>query len=217
MTCKHCCGADQFFDLKVAQKKMKNFKRKGAGSITKKLLKLLLLQDLEGKTLLDIGGGIGAIQWTFLENGGKKTTDVDASSEYLKVAEAHAIENNFNEKAHFLKGDFIDKSDEIHKHDFVTLDKVVCCYPDYKSLLGLALDKCNESIALTFPLGGPLAKFVAVVENIYFRFKKIPFGTYIHSPADIEKFIKSNGFSEVHKKIIFPWHVQVYTKVGNSE
>lgn len=212
MTCKHCCGAEQFFDLKVAQKKMKNFKRKGAGSITKKLLKLLLLQDLKGKTLLDIGGGIGAIQWTFLENGGEETTDVDASTEYLKVAEAYAVEINFNEKAHFMQGDFIDKADEIHKHDFVTLDKVVCCYPDYKSLLGLALDKCNESVALTFPLGGPISKFIARIENIYFYFKKNQFRTYVHSPADMEKFIVAKGFTAVHKKILFPWHVQVYKR-----
>ena len=212
MTCKHCCGAEQFFDLKVAQKKIKNFKRKGAGSITKKLLKLLLLQDLKGKTLLDIGGGIGAIQWTFLENGGEKTTDVDASTEYLKVAEAHAIEINFNEKAHFIQGDFIDKTDEIHKHNFVFLDKVVCCYPDYKSLLGLALDKCSETVALTFPLGGPISKFIAVVENLYFYFKKNQFRTYVHSPADIEKFIVSKGFVAVHKKFLFPWHVQVYKR-----
>jgi len=213
MTCKHCCGADQFFDLKGAQKKMKKFKLKGAGKITKRLLKTLLLQGVNGKTLLDIGGGIGAIQWIFLENGGEKTTDVDASTEYLKVAEAHAIENKMEENTQFIHGDFIDRSDEIQKHDFVTLDKVVCCYPDYKSLLGLALDKCNETIALSFPVGGPISKFVAIFENIYFYFKKNPFGTYIHSPKEIESFILDHGFQKVKKSISFPWHVQIYRRL----
>lgn len=215
MTCKHCCGADQFFDLKIAEKKMKSFERKGAGKATKKLLSLLLQLDLKGKTLLDIGGGIGAIQWFFLENGAKKTMDVDASNAYIKVAKAHAKKNDLVDKTQFLTGDFIDKATEIHAHDFVTLDKVVCCYPDYKSLIGQALEKCTDTIALTFPLGGPLSKIIALVENIYFSFKKNPFNTYIHSPRDIEEFIISKGFAPVQKRISFPWHVQIYSKVIN--
>jgi magnesium-protoporphyrin O-methyltransferase len=213
MTCKHCCGADQFFDLKGAQKEMKRFKRKGAGKATKQLLKFLFLQDVKGKTLLDVGGGIGAIQWSFLKNGGTKTMDVDASNGYIKVAETHAIENNLMGKTQFLIGNFADKSEEIHNYDFVTLDKVICCYPDYKSLLGMALEKCNETIALTFPLGGPISKIIAIFGNMYFYFKKNPFHSYVHSPRDIEKFIHSRGFKTIHKRISFPWHIQVYDKV----
>ena len=217
MTCNHCCGADRFFDLKGAQKRMKNYKRKGAGKSTKKLLKLLSTQNITDKTLLDIGGGVGAIQWNFLEKGGKNTMDVDASNGYIDVAKSYAAENDFVEKAQFLNGDFVDMSEEISAYDFVTLDKVVCCYPDYHSLLGLAIQKCNNTIALTFPLAGPISKITAVFENIYFTFKKNPFRTYIHSPDDIEKFILSKGFKIVSKKVSFPWHVRVYQNVKATE
>lgn len=213
MTCKHCCGADRFFDLKGAQKEMKKFKRKGAGKSTKRLIKLLFPQNVKEKTLLDIGGGIGVIQWSFLEKGGKNTMDVDASNGYLEVAKSYAEENDYMDKVRFLYGDLVEKAVEINTYDFVTLDKVVCCYPDYESLLGLALKKCDKTIALTFPLGGPISKIIAQMEQVYFYFKKIPFGTYIHSPDEIEKFIHSKGFKTVHKKISFPWHVQVYDKV----
>ena len=216
MNCKHCCGADQFFDMKGAQKQLKIFKKKGAGKSTKRLLKILHLQDIQGKTLLDIGGGIGAIQWSFLENGGKNTLGVDASRGYIKVAETYAVENDFIEKSQFLFGDFVDKSEEIPSHDFVTLDKVVCCYPDYQSLIGKSIGKCNKIIALTYPLGGPISKITAMFENIYFYFKKNPFHIYIHSPREIERFIISKGFAPVQKKISFPWHVQVYSKVKTT-
>ena len=216
MTCTHCCGADQFFDLKSAQKKLEKFKRNRVGKATKRLLKLVHLQNVKDKTLLDIGGGIGAIQWSFLEKGGKNTLDVDASNGYLEVAKSYAENNDYMDKVRFLYGDLVDKAGEIKAHDFVTLDKVVCCYPDYKSLLGMALDKCNETIALTYPLGGPISKITAIFENIYFYFKKNPFHTYIHSPREIERFIISKGFKVVHKKISFPWHVQVYEKVQGA-
>ena len=212
MECNHCCGADQFFDPKVAQKKMRHYKRKGAGKSTKRLLEQLSIYNFENKTLLDIGGGVGAIQWHFLERGGKSTLDVDASNGYIDVAKSYAAANNFEEKAQFLNGDFVDMSEEISRCDYVTLDKVVCCYPDYQSLLGMALQKCDDTIALTFPLAGPISKLTAIVENIYFKFKKNPFRTFIHSPADIEMFILSKGFSIVSKKISFPWHVRVYKK-----
>ena len=87
MTCKHCCGADQLFNLKGAEKELKKYRKKGPGKVTTKLIELLTgHDDLAGKTLLDIGGGIGAIQWGFLENGGKYTIDVDASNGYQHVA-----------------------------------------------------------------------------------------------------------------------------------
>ncbi len=216
MTCIHCCGADKLFDLKGAQKEMNKYKKKGAGKSTSKLLKLLSLQDLNGSSLLDIGGGIGAIQWRFLLGGGANTLDVDASSGYLEVAKSYATEHGFMEKAQFMLGDFVDRSDDIRAHDFVTLDKVICCYPDYRSLLERALKRCNKTILISYPLGGPISKMVAYLNKIYFYFKKNPFRTYIHTPAEVEKFIASQGFYPVQKSVVFPWHVQVYSKIEGS-
>lgn len=213
MTSINCCGADKLFDLRGAQKEMKKYKHKGAKKTTKKLLELLFHKEISEKTLLDIGGGIGVIQWSFLEKGGKNTMDVDASKAYLEVARLYAEENDFLDKVQFQYGDFVEKSDEINTYDYVTLDKVVCCYPDYESLLAQALKKCYKTIGLIYPMGGLISKFFAQMEQVYFYFKKIPFATYIHSPRDIESFILSKGFKAVHKKISFPWLVQIYDRV----
>lgn len=213
MTCEHCCGADQFFNLKSAQKKLKIYKRKGVRNATKKLLNVLLQQSVQEKTLLDIGGGIGAIQWEFLKNGGSATQDVDSSSAYIEVASSYAKENELNDQANFLFGDFVDKSGEIDVADFVTLDKVVCCYPDYKSLLETALHKCNDTVVLTYPLGGPISKLVNFLSEFYLYFKNNPFRSFVHPPKEIEKFIISKGFKPIQKTISFPWHVQAYKKV----
>lgn len=212
MTCNHCCGADMLFDMKSAQKEMKRYKRKGVKKVTDKLLKLLFQQNIKGSTLLDIGGGVGAIQWRFLKNGGKATIDVDASQGYLNVAKSYAKENYILDKTQFYHGDFIDVADEIDSCDFVTLDKVVCCYPDYKSLLSLALQKCDRAIALSFPFGGPISKGVALVMKLYLYIKRNPFRSFIHAPEEIEKFILSSGFEIAKKSTSFPWHVRVYKR-----
>ncbi len=214
MTCeRHCCGADQFFDLKNARKKIKHYKKKGAIKTTKKMVDLLFLQDVKGKSLLDVGGGIGAIQWEFLKNGGAKTQDVDSSRAFLDVASSFADENQYSDKAKFLFGDLVDKHDEIVAADFVTLDKVVCCYPDYKSLLDIALKKCNNTIVLSYPLAGWISEFVNFLSDFYLYFTKNPFRSFVHPPKEIENFMISRGFMPVQKQISFPWHVQVYQKV----
>ncbi len=213
MTCKHCCGADQLFDIKGAKKELKKYKRKGPGKSTNKLIKLIFGKvDLNGKSLLDIGGGIGAIQWGFLKNGGEATMHIDASQSYLLTAEQYASEHNFADRTSFVFGDFVEKAGELASYDYITLDKVICCYPDYKSLLREATKKCHNSIAVTYPFGGFISRLIASFNKIYFYVKKNPFRTYIHSPKEIERFILTQGFEIKEKCKSFPWHVQIYRR-----
>jgi len=83
------------FDQKGAEKELKKYKKKGAGKATRKLIKEMLNFELERKSLLDIGGGVGAIQWAFLKYKGNRTIDIDASQGYLKVATEYATEQGY--------------------------------------------------------------------------------------------------------------------------
>ena len=74
----------------------------------------------------------------------------DTSSYILSTADSTAslfIQDD-NVRGIFLIYTF---STEVAPADVVTLDKVICCYPDYKSLIIEALNKCDSSIGLTFP------------------------------------------------------------------
>ncbi len=211
MSCEHCCGADMLFDLKMAQKELRYYKKRGPRKTTKKLLSLLSGYDQRGKSLLDIGGGIGAIQWEFVRNGGIKTTDIDSSSGYIDVASDYAIEIK-HQDASFKMADFNEVQKEIGRHDFVSLDKVVCCYPEYKNLLGNALDKTGTALALSMPLGGWISNLFAQFSKIYLILRKNPFRTYIHSPQQVHDFIESRGFRLSEKAMSFPWLVRVYER-----
>ena len=213
MTCDHCCGAEKLFDLKGARKELKKYRKKGAGKATRALIRQTFSVGIRNKSLLDIGGGIGAIQWAFLEGEGQTTTDVDASLGYLEVAQSYAEENKYDEKTHFVHGDFVDRHQDVTIADFVTLDKVLCCYPDYKALLKYAAEKCDDTIGVVYPLGGPILQIFALLNKVYFYLKKNPFRTYVHSPREVEQFICNQGFELVEKSIRFPWHVQSYRRV----
>ena len=213
MTCQHCCDANMIFDIKNAKKELKRYKKKGAIGVTRKLIAAMATLPKQDKTLLDIGGGIGALQWYFLENGGAQTTDIDGSAGYLQVAQEYATEKDFLNKATFSEGDVNDLIMEMDKRDFVTLDKVVCCYPDYQLILNNAISTCNEYLALTFPMSNFISRALNKMGRIYFWIKKSEFKTYIHSNQSIEQLIESKGFTPIHKSIKFPWRVRVYQRV----
>ena len=68
---EHCCGADLFFNKKTAEKEYRKYLKKGPSRVTAKIIQHLRQQEIEGKSMVDVGGGIGALQWWFLDNGGK--------------------------------------------------------------------------------------------------------------------------------------------------
>lgn len=208
----NCCGAEKIFDLKTAQKELRKYLKSGPNKATKKLIDSIGKDIPVGKSLLDIGGGIGALQWYFLSNGATSTTDIDYSTGYIEVAKSHAAEQGWASQVNYHEGDFLELANSIEAHDFVTLDKVVCCYPDYQGLLKQALSKSKEGIALVYPLGGTIAKIISYLGRIYLRLTGNTFRPYIHPVKEIRHLIASRGFEIVSSQVSFPWHVEVYKK-----
>ena len=212
MTCQHCCGANLLFDNKTAADEKRKYLKKGARGATRKLIRSISGYDYRQKSLLDIGGGIGAIQIYFLENGGAYSLDVDASQAYLTTAAEIAEEKGFLSKSEYMFGDLTDLESELKPVEFVTLDKVVCCYPDYVSLLKVATSNCRQVIALTMPISNFFGKIAGAFLNLYMIIIKNPYRTYVHSRKEVESYIETQGFKRVQKRLSFPWHVMVFER-----
>ena len=208
---EHCCGADKLFDAKTAKKQYKSYLKRGPSRVTKKLIGQLEKTRI-GESLLDVGGGIGAIQWWFLNHGGKQTFAVDASSGYLQFAQEHAAKNNFKESAHFMMGDFTDKAEALPIVNHVTLDKVICCYPDFEAILKVACSKANQTISLSYPMDGFITDLVRGLGVLFIRLRGNPFKPYIHRVASVRALFVENGFELKERSLSFPWHVETYVK-----
>src|SRR6266508_4007771 len=116
MDCCQCRGMESQFDRGEAERKLRAYRRGGP--------------VLSTRTLLDIGGGVGAIQHELLKAGAARATDVDASNAYLDAARAEAARQGHADRATFHHGDFVALADAIAPADIVTLDRVICCYHD---------------------------------------------------------------------------------------
>ena len=71
-----------FYNQKKAASELRRYREKGPIPSTKALIDALLAESVEGATVLDIGGGVGAIQHELLAAGAAHATSVDASAPY---------------------------------------------------------------------------------------------------------------------------------------
>src|SRR5262245_4258286 len=128
--CSRYCAAEAHFSDKIAHRDLRRYERRGPDAITRTLLNELRSEPLEGKELLDIGAGIGALGGELADSGLAGITLVEASPAYLEAARGQ-LEKRFSPRpARFVLGDFVLIANTVPCADVVTLDRVVCCYPD---------------------------------------------------------------------------------------
>ncbi len=90
MTCAHCRGVEATFDDQAARRDLEDLKRHGPAETTRWLIDELSAQDVAGLTVMDIGGGLGALGAGLLESGARSVTLVEASTAFLNLARREA-------------------------------------------------------------------------------------------------------------------------------
>jgi SAM-dependent methyltransferase len=214
VTCPHCQAADRLFDDKVARRELRRYLRKGPRKPTRLLLDAVAPYDVEGRTLLDIGGGIGIVQHELAARGVARVTDVDASQAYLETAREEARRRGYVERAAYLHGDFVELANRVEDADLVTLDKVVCCYPDAALLLDRVAARTKRRLGLVWPRDRWWTRAASGTMNLFFRIARNPFRMRIHPDRVVESTLAKNGLQRrAHLKAGF-WQVAVYERPG---
>lgn len=108
MTSCQCQGIEQCFNPRLVTQELDRYRKKGASKSTRRLIAALEAQGVTGMTLLDIGGGVGAIPHALLQDGVSTVTAVDASTAYLNAARDEAQRRGLSERIQFEHGNFVD-------------------------------------------------------------------------------------------------------------
>lgn len=210
--CGHCRDAGDFFNDKTARKDLRRFIRRGPDKPTRLLIESIRNEGAENKSLMDIGGGIGAIQLELFQSGLSRSVNVDASHAYQAVSKTEAENRSLGQRTEYHYGDFTDLAGRLPESQIVTLDKVICCYPDADKLLDESLKKATEIYGLVFPRETILARLAFRLGNAWFKFRKSEFRTYLHPASKVESIVRSHGFSKRTYKQTFFWHVMTFIK-----
>lgn len=209
MTCCQCQGIEQMFDDRMARRQLRHYRRKGPAKATRRLLEAIAAGGIGGRTFIDVGGGVGAIQHDLMGRGAARGTSADASPAYLAVARTEAEARGYASRMRYVDGDFVERAGELEAADIVTLDRVVCCYPDMPAMLGAAASLARSSVGLIIPRGTRLMRFGVGVANLIQRLRRHPFRIYVHDPDEVEAVLAEHGMSRRYLRDGLVWRVMV--------
>ena len=207
-----CQGIERLFDRREALRKLHAYALHGPDRTTRLLLDAVKAQNIEGATLLDIGGGVGVAQLELLSAGVRSATDVDASSAYLDVAHEEAQRRGYGDRVSYRHGDFVALAEEIEPADIVTLDRVICCYHDMPALVRASGAKARRLYGLVYPRDTWWARCYSVVENMAFRARRHPYRSFIHPTRLVDALVRDAGLERraLHQGAF--WQVVLYVR-----
>jgi magnesium-protoporphyrin O-methyltransferase len=191
-----CCsgkGCDEFFDERVARRDARRYGRKGLDGNARRIVELVRRRRVEGKTVLEVGGGVGAIQLELLQAGAKRTVNVELSPAYEPYAAELLRGNGLDGRAERRLLDFAERAEELEPADVVVLHRVICCYPDYETLVAAAADHTRDQLLMTFPRDAWWMRLGLRTINRLQRLRRNAFRVYLHAPAAIVEVASSHG------------------------
>jgi magnesium-protoporphyrin O-methyltransferase len=213
MTCRHCIDAEKLFGARAARRELRRYRRKGTAGATRALLEAILREDVSGASVLDVGGGVGVLQHELLAAGAASTLGVDAAAAYIDAAREEGGRRQVAERMAFRHGDFVDVADDVPAADIVTLDKVICCYPDMERLVALSAARARRLYGLVFPRETTLVRLGLALANLYFRARRRAFRTYVHPSAEVDRVVRSAGLEPRFRENAGPvWQVVLYAR-----
>jgi magnesium-protoporphyrin O-methyltransferase len=213
------CGCDDhfsIFDRRTAVQDRDRYRQQGPDRTTQMLLDMIAPAVSSGATLLDIGGGIGVIDHELLRAGAGHAVIVDASPAYLQVARDEARSQNLLNRIDFVDGDFVRHAPGIDSADIVTLDRVVCCYPDAEALVGLSAAKARRIYGLVLPRDGLLIRLGLGLTNIGFKLRRRTYRAYGHPNAIVDRLVAEHGLRPLAERTTWFWRVVVYERAATE-
>jgi hypothetical protein len=208
--CSGPCAAANHFDSNVAQRDLRRYQRHGPDISTRILLSELRRWPLQGLHLLDVGAGIGVIPVELATAGLAGVTLADASPAYLEAARRQLASHDTSHPAQFILGDFAATEASLPDADIVTLDRVVCCYPDVEALLRGAAARARRMLAFTYPRDRWYVHVAVALENSWYRLNQNPFRAFVHSPDRMASVLESAGFVRAARHATLQWALDLY-------
>lgn len=211
-----CCNVSGYRDLfndKEARRNLRRYEKKGLDEITRSMVDYLVSRGMEGRSVLEAGGGIGTIQIELLQAGAASAVNVELSGEYEPVATDLLEQANLSDRVRRLVGDFTDLASDLEADD-VVLNRVICCYPYVDRLMAAALSSSKRFVAATFPRDRVLAKLSVGLSNTYYKLRRIDFKGFVHPTDRIEAAAASEGFQVVFRDRNLLWDAVVFERAA---
>jgi len=209
--CPHSADAGRLFS-RLARRYRRRYQRAGLEASQRQLIEGLRRAGFEGRTLLEIGSGVGYLHQLLLEAGARRAVGIELAEAMIVEAREQASARGLEGRTEYHAGDFTDLADTLAPADVTILDKVICCYPDAERLVHCSLAKTRRVYALTLPRNRWYTRLGVGLIAAGMRLIGSRFRPYVYDPEHIARWVTAAGFRMSFEAKTLVWLTRIYTR-----
>jgi SAM-dependent methyltransferase len=180
----------------------------------RELVKGIRELGLDGKSVLEVGCGPGDLTRELIRAGARQAIGIDLAEETIKEARSRASEEGVSDRITFRVGN--GAKEHLEPHDVVVLDKVICCYPDWRELVDNTSQASSVSYGFVIPrsegLTAPIVRFFVAVQSLALKLRKCGFRPFVHDFRKIHRHLSDQGFRRTLLSKGPVWMTAVYAR-----
>ena len=210
-----CCtpkGYRWVFSERSAHREARRYRRRGLDGTSRRIVDFLKEQGVEGQTVLEIGGGIGAIQIELLKAGAARATSIELTPTYEEEASRLLAEAGLSDRVERKVMDFAQAADQVEGADVVVMNRVLCCYHDMPRLAGAAADHAQQTLVMTFPRRALWLRAMLGVGNGVLWLTRRHFHIFLHRPSEIMATSQRHGLRPLINQPGLMWTLAALTR-----
>ncbi|HYU62565.1 MAG TPA: methyltransferase domain-containing protein [Verrucomicrobiae bacterium] len=195
-----CCSPKGYrwvFSERSARAEAKRYRRKGLDSTSRRIVDFLVAHGVKDRTVLEVGGGIGAIQIELLKAGASRTTSVELTPTYEEVAQGLLEDAGLADRVDRKLLDFAQDAGQVAPADVVIMNRVICCYPDMPRLAGAAAGHTRQVLVISYPKYTWWTRIGLGLSNVALQLLRREFHIFVHRPDRIIATTREQGLEPV--------------------
>jgi len=213
------CSADRLdiFDEKAARRALRRYLDDGlGGSDALRIAAWAEDGGLDGRSVVEVGGGIGQIQAELLRRGAATGRVVELVPDYEGPARELARGAGVADRSSFALADLLEEPESVEPADIVVLRRVVCCTPDGPELLAAAAGKARRELFASYPRDRVLVRLVFRLENLGFALFRKRFRSFVHRPEQLENAVAARGFARARVARGLVWETAQFVPIDTQ-
>ena len=177
----------------MARRSLQRVRSKGLDGLEREMVAAAAAGGLAGARVLEVGGGIGAMQAELLEAGADRGEIVELVAAWEPYALELARERGLAGRTAFSVVDILERPEAVAPADVVVLNRVVCCSPDGVELTGEAARHTRRALVLSFPRDVFWVRPFIRGLNAWMWLLRRSYRAFVHPPSALIAAAESEG------------------------